>query len=508
MLTPAVLSAAALVALSDMSGAAEAGSQDTRVQRIEFVGAETVSETRFQPLGAPFLNRPLGRNDLQALADEISTACQDGGLLLCRADIPEQDLSDGILEVRLSEGFFTSIEADPELMPILERVFARVLAERPAQEDSFRRAVARLDDVPGLKIKAIRPRREGGQAYVLEVAGTYDRLGLRGLATNRGSRRDNPWKAFAGVEYGSALMAGDRLGIGILTRPQAPDELAFLRSRYDSAPLANGMRFYAEVAASNSSPRSELDGRDVEGELLRLRGGTILPILRREGMRVDADVSFETAYSEEEEDGLTLFEDRLSVMRAALVARRRFGSSTYLSGRLEVARGLGVFDAKGGSRSDGEAEFTKLYLDTLFATPIAFNIVSRLGIEGQWSDSPLLFGEEFGVGGGKFGRGYDFGEVLGDHGVAGFLELARPMRRDGLVSGIEPYIYADSGSTWNAGDGLSADGTVLWSAGGGVRLRGRHGWTLSYEAAVPLSDAPYTLDDDAVRHRIDLGFHH
>lgn len=506
MISTSVLTAA-LAAMVQMSGASQdAADTAPRVQRIEIVGARAVETAAFQSVGDPFLDRPLQRDDLRALADELSEACQKGGYMLCRADIHAQDLSDGILEVRLSEGYIERVEADPALLPILERIFRPVLKERPATETTFRRAVARLDDVPGLKVRSIRPRRLEGHGYALEVEGEYKRVGLRGLVTNRGSRRDHPWKAFAGVEYGSALMPGDQWSVGLLTRPQSPDELVFLRSRYDTAPLANGLRLFADLTASNSSPRSELDGRDVDGQLYRAEVGGIWSLLRRDGRRLDAKVSLETSYSDEEEDGLTLYEDRLHILRAGLSGRRRFGRSTFLQGQVRLSHGLDILDAGGQSRTDGEAAFTKLDFDGLFATPLAYGLVSRLGAEGQWSDSPLLFAEEFGLGGGKFGRGYDFGEVMGDHGAAGYAELARPFRVGGLVAKAEPYLYADAGTTWNEGDGLSADGTVLWSAGGGIRLTGEGGWTLSYEAAAPLSDAPYTLDDDEVRHRIDLGF--
>ncbi|RFB01434.1 ShlB/FhaC/HecB family hemolysin secretion/activation protein [Parvularcula marina] len=484
----------------------EAEISQTQIRSVHIMGALTVSGHSLEMLAQPYIGRPLARTDLQELADEISQGCQARGLLLCRADIHPQDLDDGVLEVTLSEGYFDRIEADPELMPLLEASFARTLKERPVSEGTFRREVAMLDEIPGLKIKAIRPRRLNGAVYVLEIEGEYDRIGLRGLATNRGSRRDNPWKAFLGGEIGSILSPADRLSFGVLFRPQAIDELIFVRGRYDTAPSYRGMRFYTEFAASNSSPRSELDDRDVEGVLFRGKSGVRFPLYQREGLRLAGDISFESLYSREEESGLELYEDRLHIFRAALQGKRRVGRFGLMTGELEFSQGLDIFNAGGGSRLDGEAEFSKITFSGLYATPLVKGVVARVGTEAQWANNPLLFTEEFGVGGGKFGRGYDFGEVLGENGVAAYLELARPFQFDGLLERVEPYIYGDGGTTWNEGAGLTADGTVLWSAGGGMRLYGRAGWRLSYEAAMPLSDAPYTLDDYYVRHRLDLSF--
>lgn len=476
------------------------------VNRIHVMGAVSVSTYELEALTQPYLDRPLSTNDLQALANELSEACQAKGYLLCRADIHQQDLDSGKLEVSLTEGYVERIEADPALMPVLERALAHTLRERPLREKTFRQEIAGLDEIPGLNIKSVRPRRERGSAYVLEIVGTYDRIGLRGLATNRGSRRGKPWKAFAGAEIGSILSPADRLTLGLLVRPEAIDELIFIRGRYDAAPSRRGLRPYAEFAVSNSSPRSELDGRDVKGDTLRAKSGLIFPLLRREGARIAGEVSFETSSSSEEEDGLNLYEDELHVLRTAIMARRRLGRKGIVTGQIEASKGLDVFGAGGSSRPDGEADFFKLTFAGTAARPVYKGVILRLGVDAQWADSPLLFTEEFGLGGGKFGRAYDYGEVMGDSGIASFLEIARPFRVKGLLSRAEPYIYADGGTTWNEGAGLSADGTVLWSAGGGVRLEGKQGWSLTYEAAVPLSDAPYTLEDHYVRHRLDLAF--
>ncbi|WP_081871602.1 ShlB/FhaC/HecB family hemolysin secretion/activation protein [Parvularcula oceani] len=502
-----ILATAALLAGTGAPAAGASSEQGSAlVQRVALSASEAAPMRLLSGTADGYTGRPLGRNDLQALADALSQACQGGGLLLCRADIPVQDLSDGILEVRMSEGYVAAIEADESLLPIVERVFAPLLAERPAKEGTFRRAIALLDDIPGLKIKAVRPRRTGGDAYVLEVAGTYERSGLRGLATNRGSRRDKPWKAFLGGEVGSVLQPGDRTSLALLTRPEAPGELVFMRMRYDAAPFSTGLKPYFALAASNASPRSELDGRDVEGELRRAEIGITKPLLRREGLRVDLEVGLEASRSVEKEEEDTLYADELQILTAEILGRRKVGRSGLAVGRAKLKRGLGLGNAGGSSRPDGEAVFTTVSFAADLSARLPRGVVGRLGASGQLSDSPLLFAEEFALGGGRFGRGYDFGEVLGDHGAAGFVELARPIPMKGELSTIEPYVFADTGVTSNKGAGLSADGKALWSSGGGVRLLGRSGWSLHYEAAMPLSDAPYTLEDDSLRHRVDIGF--
>ncbi|WOI54271.1 ShlB/FhaC/HecB family hemolysin secretion/activation protein [Parvularcula sp. LCG005] len=423
------------------------------------------------------------------------------------AEIPRQDLTNGKVTVSMSEGYISTIDAEPSAQKVLRRVFRKALQERPLRDETFYSAVAMLDDIPGLTVRKIAPQRVAGDEYVLVVDATMDRFAARALLSNRGSRRDKPYKAFVGGDINSMVTAGDQLSVGYLTRPQAAGELAFVRARYQTAPFSNAARSYLEWAWSNSSPASQLNDRDVDGDLNRVILGVERPLLRRDGVRIDGRASIEYANSAEREDGLTLYEDRLRILQAALSARVKLTSGGIIAAETSVSQGIDIWDAGGQSRPDGDAVFSRVQGDVTFAQPVG-SYIARFGASGQRASGPLLFAEEFGVGGGRFGRGYDFGEVMGDHGAAAFVEVARPIQGGDLVRRVEPYLYGDMGATWNDGAGLSADGKTLYSAGAGLRIAIKGGLTLSYEAAAPLSDAPYTLDDRKVRHRIDLGLQH
>jgi hemolysin activation/secretion protein len=141
------------------------------------------------------------------------------------------------------------------------------------------------------------------------------------------------------------------------------------------------------------------------------------------------------------------------------------------------------------SRPRGHADFTKGTLDASRLQVIDGPWSVLVSANGQKSASTLLSGEEFSVGGARFGRGYDPSEITGSNGAAGALEL----RYDGRIPDLgvdlayQLYGFGDFGVVW-AGD---PDGGVmrdsLASAGLGVRFTVASRYLAEIEAAKPLT---------------------
>lgn len=493
---------AALLGASQARGAANLGPFGP-YERIEASGHAVLADDDVADIEDRFAGRLLSIDELKSLADSFVEPCERAALALCRADIPARQGDAATLRVSISEGYVTDIEADPDIARIVTRVLAPVLAERPLTKETLDRAVANLGEVRGLTVSAVRPERLDGDAYRLVVSGKYRRGGLRGLATNRGSRRADPWRSVIVGDRGSVLTPGDSVQLAYLTRPESPDELSYGVLRYSAAPTRRGTTVYGEINASQSSPRTILEGRDAEGTLLRALWGIEHPIWRREGERVKASIVFEGVRATETEDDITLFTDELRIVRGSFAGERRRKKSR-VTAQVTVSQGLDTLGAQGGSRPDGEVSFLTLAAEAVATRQLGKAGYVRAGVTAQASSAPLFFQEEFSLGGGSYGRAYDFGEVRGDSGIAGYLEAGYRIGTPALRSVLTPYGYVDTGSTWNEGAGLSSDGAVLWSAGGGVKIELPAGFGLDYELAVPLSDAPFTDDDDDVRHRVQV----
>jgi hemolysin activation/secretion protein len=94
------------------------------------------------------------------------------------------------------------------------------------------------------------------------------------------------------------------------------------------------------------------------------------------------------------------------------------------------------------------------------------------------------------VGGSRFGRGYPPGNITGDHGVAGKIEL-RYGDRVGLqlLDSYQLYSFFDAGRVWDRGEGGAAPADLA-TVGGGVRFNLTEKVSVNPEIAHQLTDPP------------------
>ncbi len=142
---------------------------------------------------------------------------------------------------------------------------------------------------------------------------------------------------------------------------------------------------------------------------------------------------------------------------------------------LAVNQGIGIFGGSNTSdpvsrRTGADSSFTYLNgtIARLQGLGGGFQLYGE--INGQYSFQPLLPTERFGVGGSRFGRGYPPGNITGDSGAAGKIEL-RYGERVGLqiLDSYQLYSFVDAGRVWDRGEGAGRP-SDLATIGGGARL--------------------------------------
>jgi hemolysin activation/secretion protein len=161
---------------------------------------------------------------------------------------------------------------------------------------------------------------------------------------------------------------------------------------------------------------------------------------------------------------------------------------------LEVSQGIDVFGASSNgdpflTRPDGRPQFTKLRLDASRLQKLAEDFDVLFSASGQVADGALVSAEEFGGGGARFGRAYDYSEITGDEGAAGAVELRYTFQNAfGVVPSLQLYAFADAATIWNEGSDPSVIAHARVSSSGlGLRAAPFAGVTASVEIAKPLS---------------------
>ncbi len=169
----------------------------------------------------------------------------------------------------------------------------------------------------------------------------------------------------------------------------------------------------------------------------------------------------------------------------------------------ELSHGLPILDAStlskrfgpagnNASRPYGDPQFTKLVVGLSRTTPLGGDFAVLVAMQGQTAfGSALLSGEQFGLGGAAFGRGYDPSEVTGDDGIAGKAELQyTPNLELGQLKYTQFYAFYDVGEAVTQHvlkDGNGQTTGSLASTGVGVRLALFDNYTSNLELAKPLT---------------------
>ena len=193
------------------------------------------------------------------------------------------------------------------------------------------------------------------------------------------------------------------------------------------------------------------------------------------------------------------YRDELRIIRLGLRGHRS-GSGTSTRYLVNLSMGFDVLGASGASaqhrsRFDADAEFLKIQANLSHYQDIGRNFDIYTDISGQFSDEPLLLSEEFSIGGSDLGRAYRYGELSGDSGLGGVVELRAGYSPESeVISFLQGYTFYDVGAVWNSrlSDWEKLD---LSSAGIGVRATLLDSVIARIEMARPLTKTPYDESD-------------
>lgn len=470
-------------------------------------GMTAVAQSDADACIAPQLGQTVGAADLMGLTGCITKLYRDRGYFLSRAYLPPQEVQNGMLAVTVVEGYIGAVEAEGLSAADAETQFAATLGERPARLATFERDLLLLADRHGFRVESSQlladPAQEGRYTFKLKVA--VAGLSWRLYGDNRGSGRDGSDQAFAWAAWNSLAAPGDRLAASLFTSPTDIDGLLFGDFNY-ALPFLGG-ELWSEAGASFSRSEHE-DGSDSAVERVYARLST--PLVRSRAQSLWVSLAFDARESADHMAGVELVDERLRVLRGTLSYSIVEGA-TRTDLAIETSHGLDAFDASrnGAPRLtnvDARPQFTKVRLDAALTHRFAAGWDASIQLSGQLADGGLSSVEEFGAGGARFGRAYDYSEITGDDGIAGSIELRHTWTdvADWMKS-VQVYAFADAAMIWNRqSDPAAAPEADLSSAGLGLRLTPVPGVIATFELAQPLTRDVADTGDRGLRAFVSL----
>lgn len=360
----------------------------------------------------------------------------------------------------------------------------------PARLQEVERYILLMGDLPGVVATPSLNEPPGDEpGYEMTIAVRHDPADAGFSLDNRGTYPVGPLEASFSVGLNSVAGQLERTRISVFTIPDEPDELIY-GEVYEQIPLGTGgTMVWGSVSRSKVDIYSQSRAAQLQSTGDRISLGFWHPLLRHQELalyangRLDYSNSRQSAINDD-------FNDRLRVARAGLRVWFKDGAEGTNNVNVEWSKGLDVLNASRlgyqVSRTDGESDFDKVTIDANRIQKITDDLWAEVNARGQYSAHVLLSGEEFGLGGSRFGRGYDPSEISDSRGVAGALELRHRLPvKEGVLSNLWFYAFYDAGAVWRTDSSRDS----IASAGGGLRLFPWDGAVASIEIAKPLTRA-------------------
>ncbi|MFE8585957.1 ShlB/FhaC/HecB family hemolysin secretion/activation protein [Sphingomonas sp. NCPPB 2930] len=424
--------------------------------------------------------------DVFRFANAVTRLYAKKGYAISFGVVPEQQIKDGIVTLRVVEGFVSRIDFTGAKLPsgLLGRgpvadIAERIRQSRPLRNADLERYLLLINDVPGVTARAtLSPASDvvGGSILTIDIARKrrsmdvgYNSFMPRTLGTH----------VVGGTVEGNALLTGgDRLRLGAY---QSITSNAYwsLSGDYASILDQDGLSLAVSGSYSHTRPTTPLLRLlGYQGGATTGRVGLSYPFIRSRTENLAIEVVGAIANTDSELLGRAEMRDRLRSVVTALTYDVTDAHLAANSLRLGLEQGIKKLDARANSRANGRLDYLLLTMEVQRLQPIARVAGGQVSMlmsgQGQAAaKGPLYSSAECSFGGRRFGRRFDAGALVGDHCLLSSLELrwSAPANIGDMPVGVQAYGFADAGKVWQQGRLLPGERRQASAASAGLGLR-------------------------------------
>ncbi|WP_414718471.1 ShlB/FhaC/HecB family hemolysin secretion/activation protein [Stutzerimonas nosocomialis] len=396
------------------------------IRTIRLQGATRLSDAQQASVLAPFSGQCLGANQLNALLKAITQFYIDQGHVTSRAYLPQQDMSDGELEVLVVEGALegldsSAIASDRELAMAFPGRTGQIVNLRELEQlvDQLNRLPSRpaqLELLPGDEVGGSRVQLQGEPLKPWRVS--FNRH-------NNGEKSTGEQQWGLGLDWDSPLGLADQLSLragGDAVSDQhrhSANQGLFYTLPYGWWTFSYGYnQSYYRTQSDGGGFVFELDGESKSHQLGAER------VLHRDSLSktaVNVGLAHLRTRNYIENSLLDVSSQRLSEMQLGFNHGRRIGSA-FVNLDVGWQHGIGAFDAqRRGNPNPGEpdAGYHKYTLTLSAMQPFqlggeSFTVDTLLN--GQKSEDVLYSPQRISVGGLASVRGFKEQSLSGDTG--------------------------------------------------------------------------------------------
>jgi hemolysin activation/secretion protein len=430
-----------------------------KLTKITLEGNKTYSTHTLEHLYANKLNKTISVLDLENIVQEITNFYRNNGYILSRAILPPQHVANGMVRIRVIEGFISkvNVQGDPKRARYLLQEYGNKIAQsKPLQLKVMEKYLRLANEIPGMNAKAVlEPSKTDIGASDLNIVAVEKTIDAYISYDNYGTLYMGPNQVTGSISGNSVFQSGDSTNV-TMVRTSRPQELKYIDISHQIPMGSNGLRSTLGVNNSQTRPGLNLAPFKISGDAANFYGIVQYPWIRSRDQDLTILGGANYIDSATNTFSTTLYNDHI---RSAKIGANynfadRFSGTNFTSAGLE--HGFPLFGASTNptsptvSRFGADGVYTKFILNAGHLQPLFWRLSAFIYGTGQYSFNPLLATAQFAYGGSQLGRAYDPGEILGDKGLAGSVELRMDNAPEWrFLQTFQPFVFYDGGVVWN-----------------------------------------------------------
>jgi hemolysin activation/secretion protein len=441
------------------------------VRKITVTGATLLPAATLEERVADLVGQPATVGQLRAAAARVTDAYREAGFLFARAYLPQQDVTEGDIQISVLEGRVGDIQVnaqpgvrvDEELVKsILEQAKSRGTSVRDAD---LERGLLLLGELAGVSASTVLvPGDEVGSARVAVDLAPTALVEGRVNVDNHGSRYSGDWRLGAEARVNGGFGRGEVISVNGMVSDDAGLKSGGLNA---SLPLAPGWTLRGGASHLEYDLGGDFSPLGVNGEVTDYSVGTGWAWIRNR--RTRATVSLDAAQRELRDriDAFGTDNDRgISTLTLRLSGTHSDGwmgggltgfSAGFTAGDLGLDSALQRSIDQGPGGYDTEGAFQRLNVSVWRNQQIHEGFSAFASVRAQFAPSGNLDSSEKSLVGGPQGvRAFPVSEAAGDESVQASVELryeTRPWNVPARVFAFYDFGHASLRADPNPADG-------------------------------------------------------
>ncbi|MEX3017919.1 ShlB/FhaC/HecB family hemolysin secretion/activation protein [Gymnodinialimonas hymeniacidonis] len=459
------------------------------VDQVTLTGVTLLPEAPLQAEFAPFLGC-VGLEALNAMLETVTLAYVDAGYIAARAYLPEQDLSDGELEISVVEGRVSEIVVAENGTPAPRRAVTAFpqMEGRPLELRRLEQGIAQINRLPSSDATSeLLPGAEPGDSVVAVQIAQGPRFSGNISVDDRGTPSTGVYNFGTTFAYDNLLGLNDSWTL-TYSRSMEPGALSF----GPNVPVGNSYSLSGTMPFGFWTYSLSLSGSDYlidipgvtgpiessgQSRTVRISAERLLSL--SESGRLDAGVALQWADNENQILGARIDTSSRSLTRIEAYLR---ASNPLWGGQLDLTTTLrhgvdwfGAFDDDTAPAGSPVAQYSAVLVDATWVRPWEVGeqiILLNSRLSGQYARQNLFGSEQFSIGGFSSVRGTRTSLLFGNSGASWTNTLSAPGVLD-LGDGVTvtPYAGLDAGRVFGQSEfGIEGGSLTSYSVGATINF--------------------------------------